>query len=218
MEASSSQPPSGTNQTANGPSMLLQNLPSRGLFSSTVLSSNPFIPLLTLQLDLFYPDGQLIQTNQQNILIRSLTLKKQKGDSSSKDAKSAGAAESSKKRPAERVLDSKASAKKATSQTSSRQEGSSSQASSSRDFQGLTVERLRALLKAKGLSTKGKKTAEQLLCSLYVYSSRGRRVVSSILIIAFFYSALIVFSSFNGVYTDKSGYNAQATANEELGL
>ncbi|TQD70841.1 hypothetical protein C1H46_043623 [Malus baccata] len=176
MEASSSQPPSGTNQTANGPSMLLQNLPSRGLFSSTVLSSNPnffraecefmyvpmtphpqFIPLLTLQLDLVYPDGQLIQTNQQNILIRSLTLKKQKGDSSSKDAKSAGAAESSKKRPAERVLDSKASAKKATSQTSSRQEGSSSQASSSRDFQGLTVERLRALLKAKGLSTKGKK-------------------------------------------------------------
>ncbi|KAM1185978.1 hypothetical protein TB2_014854 [Malus domestica] len=168
MEASSSQPPSGTNQTANGPSMLLQNLPSRGLFSSTVLSSNPnffraecefmYVPMtLHPQLDLVYPDGQLIQTNQQNILIRSLTLKKQKGDSSSKDAKSSGAAESSKKRPAERVLDSKASAKKATSQTSSRQEGSSSQASSSRDFQGLTVERLRALLKAKGLSTKGKK-------------------------------------------------------------
>ncbi|KAM0979316.1 hypothetical protein ACFX13_015472 [Malus domestica] len=158
MEASSSQPPSGTNQTANGPSMLLQNLPSRGLFSSTVLSSNPGgVRVYVCTHDTSPPDGQLIQTNQQNILIRSLTLKKQKGDSSSKDAKSSGAAESSKKRPAERVLDSKASAKKATSQTSSRQEGSSSQASSSRDFQGLTVERLRALLKAKGLSTKGKK-------------------------------------------------------------
>ena len=30
------------------------------------------------------PEGQLIKTNQQNILIRSLLLKKQKGDSSSK--------------------------------------------------------------------------------------------------------------------------------------
>ncbi|RXH96024.1 hypothetical protein DVH24_008524 [Malus domestica] len=109
------------------------------------------------QLDLVYPDGQLIQTNQQNILIRSLTLKKQKGDSSSKDVKGASAAEGSKKRPAERVLDSKASAKKAINQTSSRQGGSSSHASSSRDFNGLTVERLRALLKAKRLSVKGKK-------------------------------------------------------------
>lgn len=40
--------------------------------------------------------------------------------------------------------------------SSEREEGSTSQASS-RDFQGLTVERLRALLKAKGLSLKGKK-------------------------------------------------------------
>lgn len=36
---------------------------------------------------------QLIKTNQQNILIRSLTLKKQKGDPSSKDAKGATAAD-----------------------------------------------------------------------------------------------------------------------------
>ncbi|KAM1128835.1 hypothetical protein ACFX10_038581 [Malus domestica] len=168
MEASPSQPPSDSNQTTSGPSMLLQNLPSRGLFSSTVLSSNPnfyragcefmYVPMTPHpQLDLVYPDGQLIQTNQQNILIRSLTLKKQKGDSSSKDVKGASAAEGSKKRPAERVLDSKASAKKAINQTSSRQGGSSSHASSSRDFNGLTVERLRALLKAKRLSVKGKK-------------------------------------------------------------
>lgn len=32
-----------------------------------------------------YPEDQHIKTNQQNILIRSLTLKKHKGDSSSKD-------------------------------------------------------------------------------------------------------------------------------------
>ncbi|XP_068306759.1 protein LOWER TEMPERATURE 1-like isoform X1 [Pyrus communis] len=158
MEASPSQPPSDSNQTTSGPSMLLQNLPSRGLFSSTVLFSNPGgVRVYVCTHDTSPPDGQLIQTNQQNILIRSLTLKKQKGDSSSKDVKGASAAEGSKKRPAERVLDSKPSAKKAISQTSSRQEGSSSQASSSRDFNGLTVERLRALLKAKRLSVKGKK-------------------------------------------------------------
>lgn len=34
---------------------------------------------------LVYAEGQHIKTNQQNILIRSLTLKKQRGDSSSKD-------------------------------------------------------------------------------------------------------------------------------------
>lgn len=37
-------------------------------------------------------------------------------------------------------------------------EGSNSQASN-RDFQNFTVERLRALLKSKGLSTKGKKVS-----------------------------------------------------------
>lgn len=45
-----------------------------------------------------HPDGQQIKTNQQNILIRSLTLRNKKGDSSSKDVKSAGATESSRKR------------------------------------------------------------------------------------------------------------------------
>lgn len=37
-------------------------------------------------------------TNQQNILIRSLTLRNKKGDSGSKDVKGPGAAESSRKR------------------------------------------------------------------------------------------------------------------------
>lgn len=41
---------------------------------------------------------QLIKTNQLNILIRSLVLKKQKGDSSSKDAKGISMNESSRKR------------------------------------------------------------------------------------------------------------------------
>ncbi|BFG32321.1 hypothetical protein CerSpe_185950 [Prunus speciosa] len=157
MEGSSSQP-SDSNQTASGAFKFLQNLPSRGLLSSTFLSSNPGgMRVYVCVHDTSPPEDQHIQTNQQNILIRSLTLKKQKGDSSSKDVKGAGAAEGSRKRVAERVLDSRTSAKRAASQSSSRQEGSSSSQASSRDFQGLTVERLRALLKAKGLSLKGKK-------------------------------------------------------------
>ncbi|PQQ17376.1 uncharacterized protein Pyn_06708 [Prunus yedoensis var. nudiflora] len=167
MEGSSSQP-SDSNQTASGAFKFLQNLPSRGLLSSTFLSSNPGgMRVYVCVRDTSPPEDQHIQTNQQNILIRSLTLKKQKGDSSSKDVKGAGAAEGSRKvsftcyllsfRVAERVLDSRTSAKRAASQSSSRQEGSSSSQASSRDFQGLTVERLRALLKAKGLSSKGKK-------------------------------------------------------------
>ncbi|CAL2261073.1 unnamed protein product [Prunus armeniaca] len=157
MEGSSSQP-SDSNQTASGAFKFLQNLPSRGLLSSTFLSSNPGgMRVYVCVRDTSPPEDQHIQTNQQNILIRSLTLKKQKGESSSKDVKGAGAAEGSRKRVAERVLESRTSAKRAASQSSSRQEGSGSSQASSRDFQGLTVERLRALLKAKGLSLKGKK-------------------------------------------------------------
>ncbi|KAK9926656.1 hypothetical protein M0R45_023872 [Rubus argutus] len=165
MEGSSSQP-SDSNPTASGASISLHNLPSRGLFSAPVLSLNPGrMRVCVCEYETSLPEEEHIKTNQQNILIRSLKLKKQKekGDSSSKDVKGTGAAEGSRKRVAERVLDSRASAKKASIQTSSRQEESSSQASS-RDFQGLTVERLRALLKAKGLSVKGKK--EELIARL----------------------------------------------------
>jgi hypothetical protein len=51
-----------------------------------------------LTLFVVHPDGQQIKTNQQNILIRSLMLGKQKGDSSSKDVKGVAASESSRKR------------------------------------------------------------------------------------------------------------------------
>ncbi|KAF3436876.1 hypothetical protein FNV43_RR19629 [Rhamnella rubrinervis] len=150
MEGSSSQP-SDSNQTSNGASKFLANLPSRGLFSSTVLSSNPGgMRVYVCVHDTSPPEGQQIMTNQQNILIRSLTLRNKKGDSGSKDVKGAGAAESSRKRAPERVLDSRASAKRTNNQSGSRQEGSNVQ-TPTRDYQGLTVERLRALLKAKGL-------------------------------------------------------------------
>ncbi|KAG2676217.1 hypothetical protein I3760_12G042200 [Carya illinoinensis] len=158
MEGSSSCPPSGPSHTkSTGASKFLADLPSRGLFSSTVISSNPGgMRVYICDHDSSPPEGQQIKTSQQNILIRSLMLKKQKGDSSSKDVKGVNVTESSRKRVAERAPDVRNSAKRANSQISSQQEGSNSRASS-RDFQSFTVERLRALLKARSLSPKGKK-------------------------------------------------------------
>lgn len=85
-------------------------------------------------------------------------LKKQKGESSSKDEKGISMNESSRKRAAERAVDSRASTKRAMSitQNSSQQEGTKLHAPY-KNFQSLTVERLRALLKEKGLSLRGKK-------------------------------------------------------------
>ncbi|XP_057420268.1 uncharacterized protein LOC130714383 [Lotus japonicus] len=135
-------------------SPFLTNLPSRGLFSSPVISSNPGgMRVYVCDHETSPPEDQLIKTNQQNILIRSLTLK--------------NGSDASKKRTAEKALDSRASAKR-TTPINTRQEGSNSQ-TPNRDFHSLTVERLRALLKAKGLSTKGKK--EELITRLKEVSS-----------------------------------------------
>ncbi|KAG7954259.1 hypothetical protein I3843_11G008000 [Carya illinoinensis] len=191
MEGSSSSQPSDSNHpTASGASKFLADLPSLGFFSSTVVSSNPggmrvyicdhetsppgkcinleilleFPYLLFKGLNISVEEDQQIKTNQQNILIRSLMLRRQKSDSISKDVKGLTATEGSRKRVAERTPDARTSTKRANSQISTRQEGSNSHASS-RDFQSFTVERLqsftveklRALLKARGLSPKGKK-------------------------------------------------------------
>ncbi|KAG8379430.1 hypothetical protein BUALT_Bualt07G0087600 [Buddleja alternifolia] len=149
---------------SGGASKFLANLPSRGLFSSTVLSSNPGgMRVYICDHDTSPPDlnrysvvseDQLIKTNQTNILIRSLMLKNQKGDSSSRDGKVSVANQGSRKRAAEKALD-KAAGKKAMSST---QLGSSQEGSSrvlDKDLDSLKVEKLRALLKERGLSTKG---------------------------------------------------------------
>uniref|UniRef100_A0A0R0JWH7 DET1- and DDB1-associated protein 1 domain-containing protein n=1 Tax=Glycine max TaxID=3847 RepID=A0A0R0JWH7_SOYBN len=109
------------NPSSSGASLFLANLPSRGLFSSTVVSSNPGGMRVYVCDHDTSPPGQHIKTNQQNILIRSLTLKKQRGDSSSKDG-----SDGSRKRNAEKGLE-RASAKKTNNQINSRQEGSNSQ-------------------------------------------------------------------------------------------
>ncbi|KAL8158907.1 hypothetical protein V2J09_000444 [Rumex salicifolius] len=133
-------------------SILLDNLPSRGLMSSAVLSLNlGGMREYNCDSDTLPPEDQIIKTNQTNILIRALTLRRHKGDT-----KAATSAEGSRKRTSERALDGRALAKKAMTNTDSsgQREGSSS---GDKDYQGLTVERLRALLREKGLSPKGKK-------------------------------------------------------------
>nr|XP_043636393.1 uncharacterized protein LOC122607479 [Erigeron canadensis] len=140
-------------------SKFLVDLPSKGLFSSPVISSSlGGMRVYVTDHDTSPPENQLIKTDQVNILIRSLLLKQQqKSGTTAKGAKGVSASESSRKRAPERVVEGRASAKRAasTTQNGSRQDGSKSQLPE--NLQSLTVERLRALLKERGLSVRGKK-------------------------------------------------------------
>ncbi|XP_051116637.1 uncharacterized protein LOC127241568 [Andrographis paniculata] len=130
-------------------SKFLANLPSRGHLSSTVVSTNQGgMRVYICDHDTSPPEDQVIRTNQTNILIRSLLLKNPKGESNSKDGKGTAAIHGSRKRAAEKPLENKAALKKTNS---------SNQLSSSLDLQSLTVEKLRAALREKGLSAKGRK-------------------------------------------------------------
>ncbi|KAJ8752564.1 hypothetical protein K2173_005453 [Erythroxylum novogranatense] len=156
MEDSASYP-SDSNLMATGASKFLANLPSRGFLSSTVFSSNlGGMRVYISDHDTSPPEAQEIKTNQANILIRSLQLKKQIGESCSKNVQGPHSTDGSRKRAPERLLDGRASAKRNNSETGSLQEGSAS-CTSDKVFHCLTVERLRALLRERGLSPKGKK-------------------------------------------------------------
>ncbi|XP_070053510.1 protein LOWER TEMPERATURE 1 [Nicotiana tomentosiformis] len=145
--------------TTSGAAKYLADLPSRGLFSSTttVVSSTPGgMRVYVCDHETSPPEEQLIKTNQQNILIRSLMLKNQRGDYSSKDGKGISSNDNGRKRAAEKALDSRTSSKKATT---SNQVASCQETSKARTpgIQNMTVERLRILLKEKGLSLRGRK-------------------------------------------------------------
>ncbi|KAL7618354.1 hypothetical protein Lser_V15G01127 [Lactuca serriola] len=156
------------NKNSDGASKFLLDLPSKGLFSSSVISSNlGGMRVYITDHDTTPPENQLIKTDQVNILIRSLLLKQQqKSGTTSKNAKGAGTNEGSRKRAPERAVDGRASAKRAasTTQNGSRQDVLKSQIPE--NLQSLTVERLRALLKERGLSVKGKK--DELIARLRV--------------------------------------------------
>ncbi|XP_057857092.1 uncharacterized protein LOC131066365 isoform X2 [Cryptomeria japonica] len=130
----------------------LKALPSRGCFSAPFTPSNPDgLRPYVCDHDTAPPEDQVIKTDSTNILIRSLTLKKGKTEPKPKDNKRKPVAENVKgKRPAEKPLDDKSSAKRPNS------EGGSSRLSE-KDLQSFTVEKLRSLLKEKGLPIKGKK-------------------------------------------------------------
>ncbi|WOK96628.1 hypothetical protein Cni_G05335 [Canna indica] len=142
----------------NTASKYLSGLPSRGLFSSPVLSSNlGGIRVYLCDHDTAPPEGQLIKTNTTNILIRALQNNKQKGDLKDLLSKSATGIATGKR--SVRTAEGKPPPKKAksTSASTSNHRGSSSNGFSENTLQTMTVERLRALLKDRGLPTRGKK-------------------------------------------------------------
>lgn len=138
----------------------LADLPCRGFFSAPANPpSNPDgLRVYICDHDTAPPEDQLIRTDPTNILIRSLTLKKAKAEPKMRDSKRKGVAENVKgKRSAERLVDDKLTVKKSNNATvSSQKEGGSSCLPES-DLQCCTVDKLRFLLKERGLPTKGKK-------------------------------------------------------------
>lgn len=139
----------------------LKALPSRGCFAAPFTPSNPDgLRPYVCDHDTAPPEDQVIKTDSTNILIRSLTLKKGKTEPKPKDNRRKSVAENAKgKRPAEKPLDDKTSAKRPNSGTASvnsKKEGGSSRLSE-KDLQSFTVDKLRSLLKEKGLPIKGKK-------------------------------------------------------------
>ncbi|KAJ4795008.1 SAP domain-containing protein [Rhynchospora pubera] len=145
---STSGPASGTRRAvANlaGASEFLPGLPSRGNFTVGFNSNMDAKTHMCLR-DTSPPEGQIIKTDVTNILIRSLQLKR--SDTVEQTTKG--------KRTPTRLLESKVPSKRLNTGASSSKQGSSS-GFSDQTLQSLTVERLRALLKERGLSPKGRK-------------------------------------------------------------
>ncbi|CAK9226815.1 unnamed protein product [Sphagnum jensenii] len=158
-----------------GAAQYLQNLPSRGCFSQPSATSTGGMKVYVCQHDTAPPDEQLIKTDSTNILIRALTLKKEKGrtDQKAKDSKgkvvtaAASTPEEGKgKRPAERQLEDKPALKRANTANGStpdrKEEGSSRL--SGKNLQVCTVQQLKAMLKEMNLPLKGNK--EELIARL----------------------------------------------------
>ncbi|BBN06787.1 hypothetical protein MPTK1_3g23880 [Marchantia polymorpha subsp. ruderalis] len=92
-----------------GASQYLQELPSRGFFSSSQQpASQGGLRVYICDHETAPPEEQLIKTDSTNILIRYLTLKKTKVEQSGKDNKRKSPSEDGKgKRHAERSCDEK---------------------------------------------------------------------------------------------------------------
>ncbi|CAL4993383.1 unnamed protein product [Urochloa decumbens] len=155
--------PAPAKAEGGGAAKFLAGMPSRGNFSSgsgsgSVSSSLGGFRVYVCEHSTDPPEGQVIQTDSTNILIRHLQLNKQKSDA--KDSGSRTPGENTRgKRSAARSLDVNNAAKRpnlGTSVGSSVCEETIS-GFSQHTLQSFTVERLRALLRQSGLSAKGKK-------------------------------------------------------------
>ncbi|EEE53155.1 hypothetical protein OsJ_35980 [Oryza sativa Japonica Group] len=160
--------PAGKPAEAARAGSLLAGLPSRGNFvADSIASSMGGLPVYVclhdtappgMRADCSASEGQVIDTDTTNILIRSLQLSKQKNEA--KDVGSRTPGESSKgKRSASRLLDGKNPSKRANtgSTAGSSAHGELGSVFSEQTLQSFTVEKLRILLKERGLSPKGKK-------------------------------------------------------------
>ncbi|KAG2629117.1 uncharacterized protein LOC120699396 isoform X2 [Panicum virgatum] len=140
-------------------SSLLAGLPSTGNFTeSNIASSMGGLKVYICLHDTAPPEGQVVKTDTNNILIRALQLNKHKSEAKDASCKTPG--ESSRgKRNAARNLDGKNPSKRPNIGSAG---GSSAHEEPSSGFselllQSFTVEKLRSLLKERGLSPKGKK-------------------------------------------------------------
>eukprot|EP00252_Welwitschia_mirabilis_P009745 TRINITY_DN22596_c0_g1_i1.p1 TRINITY_DN22596_c0_g1~~TRINITY_DN22596_c0_g1_i1.p1 ORF type:complete len:155 (+),score=35.63 TRINITY_DN22596_c0_g1_i1:287-751(+) len=141
---------------------LLSNLPCKGSFTDAVIQpvKSDGFPVYVCVHDTSPPVERIIRTDPTNILIRSLILKNNKSDSKQRDSKKKNIADNAKgKRPADKQLDDRVRVKRASSNsvTITSDNGASSETFSEKDLQNYTVDRLRSLLKERGLPTKGKK-------------------------------------------------------------
>ncbi|KAL6851869.1 hypothetical protein ACP4OV_020054 [Aristida adscensionis] len=138
---------------------LLAGLPSRGNFTdSNIASSMGGLKLYLCLHDTAPPEGQVVKTDTNNILIRALQLNKSKSEAKDVNCKTPG--ESSRgKRNAARNLDGRNPSKRPNigSSAGSTAHEDRSSGFSEQMLQSFTVERLRALLKERGLAPKGKK-------------------------------------------------------------
>ncbi|GBG78733.1 hypothetical protein CBR_g27958 [Chara braunii] len=150
----------------------LDRLPSRGNFTKTTSGSvvQGLLPVYICDHDTSPPEDQFIRTDPTNILIRA--LKKGKDDSKAKDLKGKAAQEDHKgKRPADAGLDDRptkrvhanggggghAPGTQGAAENAGGSSGGVSGKMSEKELQNLTVDKLKALLKEKGLPLKGKK-------------------------------------------------------------
>ncbi|XP_078433461.1 SAP domain-containing protein [Wolffia australiana] len=157
-QAESQEIPATDQNRSIGASKYLADLPSQGFFSSTIHSSNlDSIRVYVCDHDTSPPEEQIIKTNTTNILIRSLQLNKQRSEA--KEGKGKAVPESKGKRVSDRGLEGRSSVKKAnTASGSSSPRGEGSKFfPSDKELQSFTVEKLRSLLKERGMSVKGKK-------------------------------------------------------------